>query len=558
MVETRRSRLRTDDVGSGHMTWSARLNVANLHQSFRCFMVFFACYLLVSVVLTSMVFFKNFDNLGQQLMFASDHCPRLLPSKRILLCSILRNANLVLPAWRKSVVGLAECVKKRGGELLVSVWSDKNTDDVTSPELQKLSEQLKTIGVKHVVEHNGKMPEEKQKANRIVRLSWARNQALEQLGLEVLDHVDAILFINDVLWTVKDAMKLLHEQRKEGYDALCGLDYMYNFYDTWVSRSDSLGPFSGFYPWVHKSDASLTSLSAAVNSRTFRVGSCWNGMFVANAVPFGSKHKVRFRTGQQFYSAVLLLRSPPSDPSDVTGELLHFHAGRSSPVDGPRMYELAAGGKDEVGVLWAGNLTQVLVVSNGSRYLYSEADGQGQVVRPRAGAPAEFSGRLLHLRPISYKEIRWPECEPSSESLLYAVDFHRLGYSKMAVDPSVRVFYSSIHVVFSFFLVYPAEAMLSLYWRLVELLGLTRRVERWELPYDNKTLGSTTCIRPEPDFPFFLLPLLPLVLVLLLFAIVITRWHFGRKAQEGKRTNLAYRRLGSASERHERDLEMAI
>eukprot|EP00960_Hanusia_phi_P076169 768524-Hanusia_phi.AAC.2 len=498
-VEMQKDKTRWEGVGNIHGPWPKKLRGMTLHGSFRCFVLFFACYLILSLMATFAFFFKNVDNFGLHLMFASDHCPRLIPSKRILLSSILRNAEPVFPAWRKSVVGLAECVKRRGGELVVSVWSDKNTDDITAPELQKLSEQLKTMGVKHVVEHDGKMPGKYSGANRIERLSWARNQALEQVGLDLLDQLDAIIFVNDVLWTVKDAMKLLHQQRKEGFDALCGLDYMYNFYDTWVSRTDKLGSFAGFYPWVHGSDASSSSLFAAIRSKTFRVGSCWNGIFVANAVPFSSKHKVRFRTGHSFYNGVLLVNSPLSDHTTIAGELLHFNARQSSPLAGPRMYPPAAQGQDSEAVLWEGNMARCLVAHNASELHFSEADLQGKVTRSGPHAPAVFSGLIMNHQPIRYEDIRWPECEPSSESLLFAVDFHKLGFSKMAVNPSVRVFYSSRYVVFSFLLVYPAEWMLSVYWHVVEFAGLTPRRKPWELPYANKTLSSTTCIEPGKD-----------------------------------------------------------
>lgn len=121
---------------------------------------------------------------------------------------------------------------------------------------------------------------------RIHYLAQLRNKALEPLW-ELAEHgekFDKILFLNDVVFTFDDVLKLL--QTNEGrYATVCSLDFESPpaFYDTFALR-DSEGhvPLMQTWPFFR----SAASRNAIITNRPVPVRSCWNGLIAMSAAPF--------------------------------------------------------------------------------------------------------------------------------------------------------------------------------------------------------------------------------------------------------------------------------
>lgn len=90
-----------------------------------------------------------------------------------------------------------------------------------------------------------------------------------------------VLFINDIIFSAEDLLLLLHTNGG-AFDMACGMDYYFNFYDTWVARDVSGRPF-----WAAPPYSPETALSQGVQQlNPVKVGCCWNGAVVARARVF--------------------------------------------------------------------------------------------------------------------------------------------------------------------------------------------------------------------------------------------------------------------------------
>ena len=135
---------------------------------------------------------------------------------------------------------------------------------------------------------------------RIDWLSRVRNAAMRPLiergtSLFVVSHpsshptspspppIDAtrVLFLNDIVFTAEDMLLLLHSNHG-AYDMACGLDFYFNFYDTWVSRDVFGRPFWGAPPY----SAVAETADGLRNLSPVSVSCCWNGAVVARAAVF--------------------------------------------------------------------------------------------------------------------------------------------------------------------------------------------------------------------------------------------------------------------------------
>ena len=74
------------------------------------------------------------------------------------------------------------------------------------------------------------------KHTRIEFLSYLRNKCFELLyQIPNLDfNKIKVINFNDVVFNYEDVIKLL-STNKEDYDAVCAMDFYFNFYDSWVS-----------------------------------------------------------------------------------------------------------------------------------------------------------------------------------------------------------------------------------------------------------------------------------------------------------------------------------
>ncbi|KAJ6185974.1 hypothetical protein N7519_007275 [Penicillium mononematosum] len=104
---------------------------------------------------------------------------------------------------------------------------------------------------------------------------------------------DKILFLNDVVFTPNDVLKLLDTNGGE-YAAACSLDFSKppHYYDTFALR-DSKGHESIMQTWPYFGSAE--SRHAMKKMSPVPVASCWNGMVAMPASPFIASSPLRFR-----------------------------------------------------------------------------------------------------------------------------------------------------------------------------------------------------------------------------------------------------------------------
>lgn len=142
------------------------------------------------------------------------------------------------------------------------------------------------------------LPNER-RIKRIEYLSEVRNKAIEPLTSGSTGmHFDKILFINDVIFSPKDAVDLLFSTNvgpdgKTQYRAACAMDFInaFKFYDTFASR-DAEGHGIGvpFYPWFTSADSGTSRKDVLQNRDAVRVKSCWGGMVAFEAKWFQGQH----------------------------------------------------------------------------------------------------------------------------------------------------------------------------------------------------------------------------------------------------------------------------
>ena len=126
---------------------------------------------------------------------------------------------------------------------------------------------------------------------RIEYYSKLRNKCLELLyELPNIDYNNTIvLFFNDILFKYQDIINLL-STNKGNYDAVCGLDMSFLFYDRWVSIDLEGEGMTKYFPFfINKEGQDLV-----IDHKPIRVFSCWNGVIGFKASPLKDK-KIQFR-----------------------------------------------------------------------------------------------------------------------------------------------------------------------------------------------------------------------------------------------------------------------
>ncbi|KAF1992623.1 glycosyltransferase family 69 protein [Aulographum hederae CBS 113979] len=137
----------------------------------------------------------------------------------------------------------------------------------------------------------------KKELRRIPYLSRIRNKVMAKLSqLEYegsMTKFDKVLWLNDVIFTPNDVMKLLNT-RGGDYAAVCSLDFAHPpvFYDSFALR-DIAGHQPIMPSWPYFADGD--SRGALMASEPVPVRSCWNGMVAFDAAPFYKVPPLRFR-----------------------------------------------------------------------------------------------------------------------------------------------------------------------------------------------------------------------------------------------------------------------
>ncbi|KAM5355932.1 hypothetical protein ACJ41O_002578 [Fusarium nematophilum] len=233
------------------------------------------------------------------------------PPERIYIASMhFNNEHILKNHWNKAVIDLAKMLKPEN--VFVSVYESGSWDN-SKQELRKLDHDLERLGVPHRVDisdvtHKDEMDNEeksdgwidtsrgKRELRRIPYLARLRNKTLRDLFdlHKEGTSFDKVLFLNDVVFTTDDILKLLATNGGE-YAAACSLDFSKppKYYDTFALR-DTAGQSHTMQSWPYfKSSASRNALVNHVDA--VPVTSCWNGIVAMPAEPFVSSSKLRFR-----------------------------------------------------------------------------------------------------------------------------------------------------------------------------------------------------------------------------------------------------------------------
>ncbi|KAJ5836501.1 Mannosyltransferase 1 CMT1, partial [Penicillium robsamsonii] len=245
-------------------------------------------------------------------IYEADYTVQRRPQKqeRIYIASINWNNELVLRShWNKA---LTQLVLKLGPEnVFISIYESGSYDN-TKAALRELDWELERMRVPRnitlsPVTHQDELaapargegwirtPDGKKQLRRIPYLARIRNLGL--LPLQDLARqgiiFEKILFLNDVVFTPNDVLRLLDTNDGE-YGAACSLDFSKppSFYDTFALR-DSNGhePIMQIWPYF----SSAASRHGMKNMSPVPVASCWNGMVAMPASPFIARSPLRFR-----------------------------------------------------------------------------------------------------------------------------------------------------------------------------------------------------------------------------------------------------------------------
>ncbi|KAJ4271964.1 hypothetical protein NW762_000673 [Fusarium torreyae] len=244
----------------------------------------------------------------------ADHTPApklSQPPERIYIASMhFNNEYIIREHWGPAVVAIAKLLGREN--IFVSVYESGSWDN-TKYELSKLDQELERLGVPHRVEmsdvmHKDEMenpdkgegwvntPRQKREMRRIPFLARLRNKTLQDLLAlhKKGKHFDKILFLNDVVFTTDDVLKLLSTNGGD-YAAACSLDFSNppEYYDTFALRDMDGRPHE--MPWwpYFKSSSSRNALVNHLDA--VPVTSCWNGIVAMPTEPFTSSSKLRFR-----------------------------------------------------------------------------------------------------------------------------------------------------------------------------------------------------------------------------------------------------------------------
>ncbi|OJI81175.1 hypothetical protein ABZX51_010635 [Aspergillus tubingensis] len=238
---------------------------------------------------------------------AKDHLsPR---PERLFIASMHWNNEPILRShWNDAVINLAKTFGP--DNVFVSVYESGSWDD-SKGALRELDAGLDRLGVRRNITlsdttHQDELsarpregwidtPRQKKELRRIPYLARLRNltlQPLEDLSQQGITF-DKVLFLNDVVFTVDDVIRLL-DTNDGVYAAACSLDFSKPplYYDTFALR-DSNGDEHVMQKWPYfRSAASRNALLAL---SPVPVKSCWNGMVAMPIEPFVSTPPLRFR-----------------------------------------------------------------------------------------------------------------------------------------------------------------------------------------------------------------------------------------------------------------------
>ncbi|CAO2657582.1 Nn.00g037080.m01.CDS01 [Neocucurbitaria sp. VM-36] len=230
--------------------------------------------------------------------------------KRIYIAAQHWNsAQLLRSHWNTALSAL---VQELGiGNVFVSIYESGSYDD-TKDALRELDATLEGLQVRKSImlsdvshaDEVARQPTDhgwiktldgETHLRRIPYLASIRNKVFEPLERLAAggEHFDMILFLNDIVFSSEDVLRLLDTNGGE-YAAACSMDFSKppQFYDTFALR-DSSGHEALMQTWPYF--RSYASRYAAQRFMPVPVASCWNGMVAMPIEPFLGDTALRFR-----------------------------------------------------------------------------------------------------------------------------------------------------------------------------------------------------------------------------------------------------------------------
>ena len=198
--------------------------------------------------------------------------------------------------------------------IIISIVENGDSKDNTRQYLKEFKQYLdsKNIPNKFVLEHETEDPRnqknitiETKNYGRILYLSILRNRCFDFIyQIPNLDFENLkIINFNDIVFSYEDIIKLL-STNKEDYDAVCAMDFYFNFYDNWVSIDLDGDRFLKNFPYI----VNKIGQDLYIDKKPIRIFSCWNGVIAFNASVLKNK-KLEFRV-EPFNKSNINLNSP--------------------------------------------------------------------------------------------------------------------------------------------------------------------------------------------------------------------------------------------------------
>ncbi|ESZ92644.1 glycosyltransferase family 69 protein [Sclerotinia borealis F-4128] len=224
-----------------------------------------------------------------------------IPSdEKVFIAANIVDAKLIDGLWGDNLVALVDAIGKE--RVFVSVYGGPKNS------LVRLEGRLHGVQKKIVAEvddaidlsalHRITLPSGQTRIKRIEYLADVRNKALDPITSgEMTEKYDRVLFLNDVLFEVEGAMRLLwgtniNEEGRAEYKAVCGTDFIssWKFYDTYATR-DTEGYSIGvtIFPWFGGKGESTSRNDVLAGKDAVRVKSCWGGIVAFDARFFQTK-----------------------------------------------------------------------------------------------------------------------------------------------------------------------------------------------------------------------------------------------------------------------------
>lgn len=227
---------------------------------------------------------------------------------------------------------LKKLIKYLGEDnIIISIVENGDSTDKTRDyliEFQKYLNETKIINkfyLNHEIKDKRKkiMDSQLKDYYRIKFLAQLRNKCFEFLyEIPNLDFENTkIINFNDIIFRYEEIIKLL-STNNEDYDAVCAMDFYYNFYDNWVSIDlDGNILRDGFPYFINKEAQDLL-----INRKPIRIFSCWNGVIVFTASPFKDR-AINFRDEKYIANKTNIYKLNPEENYhiDFESECSYFH-----------------------------------------------------------------------------------------------------------------------------------------------------------------------------------------------------------------------------------------